>query len=135
MVRASWCKWHITKEFPVGNFLSTYDFMPSRAEPLYYVARYYRVQKAYNLAYMFAKVGVDIPYPRDAAMGIVREVYQWKMLDELAASACLSDRHDEAIELCERLLTDGNLPKREVKRVKDNKKSAIEMRKHEQERR
>jgi len=127
MARASWCKWHLSQEFPVGNFLSTYEYMPTRAEPLYYVAKYYRVHKAYHLAYMFGKVGAEIPYPREAAMGIVAPIYEWMMLDELAASAALSGHYAEAVDICDKLLTEGKLPKSEVKRVKDNRKQASKL--------
>ena len=130
MARASWCKWHLNdNEFPVGNFLSTYDFMPTRAEPLFYVAKYYRAHKAYHVAYMFAKVGIEIPYPKEAAMGIVAPIYEWMMLDEFAASAALSGHYAEAIEACDRLLAEGKLPKADIKRVKDNKKQASKLEK------
>ena len=49
------------------------------------------------------------------------------MLDELAAAACLSGHHAEAVELCDRLLFEGKLPKAEVKRVKSNRESAVAM--------
>jgi len=128
MVRASWCKWRMTGEFPVANFLSAYEYMPSRAEAIFYVAKYYRIHEAYHLAYMFGKVGAEIPYPRTAAIGIVKSIYDWAMLDELAAAACLSGHHAEAVELCDRLLSEGKLPKVEVKRVKDNRKIASKLR-------
>ena len=128
ILQASFLKWTITQEFPAGHFLSAYQFMPTRAEGLYHLVRYYRKQEAYNLAYMFAKIGVKIPYP-EGAMTVIEDVYEWKMLYELATAACKTKRYGEAVELCDRLLSEGKLPKADVKRVKANRKIASKLNK------
>jgi len=46
-------------------YLQAWEFRPTRAESLYELARLCRERKEYHQAYMFAKKGLEIPYPTD----------------------------------------------------------------------
>ncbi len=119
------CKWRVEWVFPLDDFLAAYNYRPSRAEPLYYIARHYRQSKMYSLAYLFAKVGVFIPYPEDILF-VEKAVYEWQLLDELSISTYWTGRYAESLELCDRLLASLGLPEHEVGRVKRNREFAVE---------
>jgi len=118
------CKWRAETVFPLDDFLAAYNYRPSRAEPLHQIARYYRQTKMYSVAYLFAKMGVTIPYPKDVLF-IEKGVYEWGLLDELSLSAYWTGRYKESLELCDKLLANPNLPEHEVNRVRSNREFAV----------
>lgn len=124
MYHGAICKWKAEWVFPLDDFLAAYNYRPSRAEPLYQIAKYYRQTKMYSLAYLFAKMGVTIPCPKDI-MFIEKSVYEWRLLDELSIAAYWIGRYEESLELCDGLLVNPNLPELEVDRVKKNREFAV----------
>ena len=70
----------------LGEMLAAYCLRPKRAEPLYELARYFRIRNLYAMATLFAKAGVQTPRPDDD-LRVVESVYTWQMLDELGAAA------------------------------------------------
>jgi hypothetical protein len=69
----------------LGELLAAYNLRPTRAEPLYELARYYRMRKGYAMAALFAKAGVQTPRPNDRLF-VIDSVYTWRLLDELAVA-------------------------------------------------
>lgn len=118
------CKWTVEWVFPLDDFLAAYNYRPLRSEPLYQIAKYYRQTKMYSLAYLFAEIGVTIPYPKDALF-VEKNTYEWALLDELSISAYWTGKYSESLELCDRLLANPSLPEHEVNRVKANREFAI----------
>ena len=110
--------------FPLDDFLAAYNYRPSRAEPLYQIAKYYRETKMYSVAYLFGKMGVAIPYPEDVLF-VEKGVYEWALLDELSISAYWTMRYEESKELCDRLLANPGLSEHEVNRIKSNREFAV----------
>jgi tetratricopeptide (TPR) repeat protein len=70
----------------LGELLGAYSLRPQRAEPLYELARYYRLRGRQAMATLFAKAGVETPRPDDQLF-VVESVYAWQMLDELGVAA------------------------------------------------
>src|SRR5262249_44136568 len=70
----------------VGELLAAYDLRPTRAEPLYELAHYYRGKKGYAMATLFAKAGLHTPRPDDRLF-VVDSVYSWRLFDELAVAS------------------------------------------------
>jgi len=70
----------------LGELLAAYSLRPTRAEPLYELARYYRLRQGYAMATLFAKAGTATPLPNDELF-VVQSVYTWQLLDELAVAA------------------------------------------------
>jgi predicted GH43/DUF377 family glycosyl hydrolase/tetratricopeptide (TPR) repeat protein len=66
--------------------LEAWDRRPTRAEPLYELARLHRQRGAVASAHMFAQRGLEIPYPTDLLF-IHRWVYDWGLLFERAMAA------------------------------------------------
>jgi hypothetical protein len=68
------------------EMLSAYQLRPTRAEPLYELARFFRLKHNYATAHLFAKAGVQTPRPDDRLF-MIDSVYTWRLLDELAVSS------------------------------------------------
>jgi predicted GH43/DUF377 family glycosyl hydrolase len=66
--------------------LAAWERRPSRAEPLYELARIHRRRGNFATAHMFASRGLEIPYPTDVLF-IHRSVYEWGLRLERALSA------------------------------------------------
>ena len=124
MLQAAGCRWKLDGTFPVDAYLRAYNYRPSRSEAIYEVVRYYRLDKQYHLSYMLGKVGVEIPPTKDALF-VQKDIEEWRMTDELAISAYWIGEYKESIDLCDKLLSNGKLPEREVERVKLNKRYAV----------
>jgi hypothetical protein len=75
-------------DFPssIPVLLEAWQRRPTRAEPLYELARGYRMQGDAFLAYQFASIGLQIPYPTDTLL-VQRWVYDWGLRMERAWAA------------------------------------------------
>ena len=117
----------LNKPYPeiADVFLKAYEMRPTRgAEPLYRLAVYCRNKNWYAQGYMFAKTGSHIPYPTDVLF-VEKDIYEWKILDELAIAAYWTERYQESKELCERLLAMA-LSTVDAERIEKNLQFAIQ---------
>ncbi len=94
---------HVPEDVIVRDYLDAFNMSPRRVEPLHDLARYFRLKKQYGKAYVFARSGVEIEAP-DHALFLSRDVYDWKMLDELAVAAYWVGDFTAAKEACETVL-------------------------------
>lgn len=105
------------------ELLAAYEMRPTRAEPLYELARHFRLQKAYGRAYIFAKVGAQTARPGDALF-VSQDVYDWRVLDELGVSAYWVGDYAEGKRACEVILDRVErglqVPENEVRRIREN---------------
>jgi|TARA_R110000851_G_scaffold2218_4_gene8616 glycosyltransferase involved in cell wall biosynthesis len=109
-------------------FLNAYDYRPSRAEPLYQIARLYRqVHDKPKLAYVFARMALEIPYPENDILFISDDVYRWQVLDEVAATAYYAGKPHVGYHACKRLLDDNLVPEEHRQRTIDNFKQYEEI--------
>ena len=90
---------------------------PERVEALYEVIRYYRTTQQYYKALPFTSHAITIPYPVNQKLFIEREVYVWKLLDEISIIQYWTSRYTECKSNCRKLLMTGNLPTSQVDRV------------------
>lgn len=87
------------------QLLKAYEMRPSRgAEPLHELAAHCRNKGWYAQAYLFAKAGSEIPYPSDKLF-VEKEVYLWRIYDELGVAAYWTGRYQESKEACEKALS------------------------------
>ncbi|MEI7717563.1 MAG: glycosyltransferase, partial [Mycobacterium sp.] len=75
--------WRDTEE----AYLKAWEFRPTRAEPLWAIARHYRTARRFQLGYLFAKRAVDIPLPVSDNLFVRGDIYAWRAADELAVCA------------------------------------------------
>jgi len=64
-------------------YLRAYEFRPTRVEPIYQIARFYREHGQYHLGYLFSRAVFDTPYPEDLLF-IEKGIYQHELALEYA---------------------------------------------------
>lgn len=67
-------------------FIKAWEKRPTRAEPLYELAKGYRQRGLYQAAYAFASIGCKIQKPNDVLF-VHSEVYEWGCMFEYAIAA------------------------------------------------
>jgi glycosyltransferase involved in cell wall biosynthesis len=87
----------------LAELLTAYSLRPTRAEPLYELARYYRTKNGHAMATLFAKAGVQTPLPNDRLF-VAESVYTWRLLDELAVAASWTGDFATTKRACEAVL-------------------------------
>ncbi len=101
---------HKSPEAIIEAYSKAYSFRPSRAEPLYHLARHYAKAKNYGLAYVVSTFALSIPVSRDL-MPIEQWIYEYGLLFEAAKNAYEIGKYEEAKTAYEKLLLKQNLPK------------------------
>ncbi|HIJ11459.1 TPA: glycosyltransferase [Candidatus Woesearchaeota archaeon] len=101
-------------------FLSAWNFRPNRAEPLYHIARIYRLSGHPRLGYMFAKMAKDIPYPEQDILFIAKEVWDWQLDDEISANAFYVGQFEDGYNSTMKLLQENKFPESERQRIMTN---------------
>ncbi len=89
--------------------LEAWERRPSRAEPLYELARLHRRRGRPSLAHLFATRGEQLPYPTDVLF-VHRFVYDWGLRYEHAMAAASLGALREARTAARRLLEHPALP-------------------------
>ena len=113
----------------VRAFLKAHEMRPTRAEPLHDLAAYYRNRKQFVQAYEYAKKAAAIPLPGDTLF-VEKDIYDWRILDEIAVAAYWTGRYHEARKACETLLArqergEIRLNRATVQRIQDNLNFAL----------
>ena len=83
-------------------YLKAWEFRPTRAEPLYYLAVLCRNNKEYQQAYMFCKRAIEIKYPNDSLF-IERPIYEYLIMFELSINAYWVGKYQESYEFCKKI--------------------------------
>ena len=109
--------WSSVKE----AYLDAWNFRPSRAEPLYEISRAYRSMDKPKLAWMYARLGCEIPYPQNDILFIGQDIYEWKMLDEFGSTAFYANDFHNGYQACNMLMSRlDKVPSEQHSRIKDN---------------
>jgi glycosyltransferase involved in cell wall biosynthesis len=108
-------------------YLRAWEFRPWRSEPLYAIARCYRLDERYRLGYLFAERAAQIPLPEQDVLFVGTEVYAWRAIDEQAVCASWIDRHQEAVNLCRRILGRDDVPAQDRERMMSNRDCSVPM--------
>lgn len=83
--------------------LKNFATRPWRAEPLADIARHWLSVQNWELMYLFARMGLEIPYPVNESGIVMHDVYSWRLADHVAESALHCKRADLALgALCAR---------------------------------
>lgn len=117
----------------VGNLLSevVYDYMtafnfdPTRAEAPCGLARLLRLQKNWVNARLYAEAAAAIKSTNDILF-IDSTVYEWRAKDELAIAEYYCGNYSRSAWLCRELLKSGLLPETERPRVERNRQYAVD---------
>lgn len=80
------------------SFEKAYAFRPTRAEPLFHIARYWLMAGKFDKAYEIAQKGSKLPYPDDINQ-VAANIYDYGMLSLLADSAYYLGKFEESKEI------------------------------------
>lgn len=114
-----------TNEKITKGYLEAFKYRPSRAEPLYCLAEYYRKNEDYLLGYLIAKHGLHIPHSSDPLF-VESWVYDYGLLLEYSICAYWVGEYEESFEACIQLLANKKLPSHVCECVKKNLKYTLE---------
>jgi tetratricopeptide (TPR) repeat protein len=114
-------EWHEVQE----AYLNAWEFRPTRAEPLYCIAKYYFNEKRYQLGYLFAERAARIPLPDDDMIVPYPDIYAWRAADAQAKAAFCIGEHPEAFTLWQFLLARPDIPDYERQRIAANRDQAV----------
>ena len=64
-----------------------HGFAPHRAEPLYQIALHHNAVGEHALAVLYARRGLDLPFPAQDQLFVLDDVYRYKLADAMGASA------------------------------------------------
>tara|TARA_Y100000034_G_scaffold68001_1_gene82051 strand:- start:1136 stop:2440 length:1305 start_codon:yes stop_codon:yes gene_type:complete len=104
-------------------FLDAWNYRPIRAEPLYQISRCYRqIHNKPILAFLFAKMALEIPYPEHDILFISDDVYKWQILDEIGATAYYAGKPHMGYHACKRLIEENLVPDNSKERIMENLK-------------
>ena len=101
-------------------FLQAWENRSNRAEPLVELCIYLRNEGRIKMAYPFAKIANEIPFPSFELLFVNTEDYSWRRYDELAVTAYYVENYMLSKVLNEQLLSKGLLPTNQIDRIKDN---------------
>ena len=102
------------------HLLQAWNIRPFRAEPLLTLARTHRLNQNPNLAYLFARAGVNITFPENDILFLSHSVYDWELLDELAAVAHLMGDWHIGYQASSKLIQEGKFPEEHRQRIQNN---------------
>ena len=102
------------------GFLEAWELRPHRAEPLHQIARVYRMMNHPRLAFLYAKMALDIPYPKDDILFVSEDVYKHAILDEIAATAFYAGKPHMGYAACKKLITENLIPADQLERIQTN---------------
>lgn len=105
----------------VNAYLKAFDYRPSRAEPLVWLARYFRIKKMWSAAKMVLVEAAKIPTSNDRLF-VEMDCYGWRRTDEFALVLYHLGDKDNAKKLWESLLAPNKLPSDQLPRIRENLK-------------
>jgi hypothetical protein len=91
---------------PTAAYLRAYEMRPSRAEPLYELAVWLRLEdrKRFALGRMVARQASEMPFPSADHLFLDSTIYQWRALEEYAVHSYWSGDKKEAARVYDELL-------------------------------
>ncbi len=93
----------------INSYCKAYRFRPSRAEPLYRLARYFCMNKNYVMGHIVCKSALSIPCPNDV-VHVDRSIYEYRLPFLLAHCAFGLGKMEEANSLFKDISTKKDLP-------------------------
>jgi glycosyltransferase involved in cell wall biosynthesis len=101
-------------------FMMSYEARPTRAEPLYQLARLHRMHNRPKAAYIYARMALEIPRPVEDTLFIEETPYSWGNLDELGAVAHAVGKFHLGMQVCHKLLCENKFPPEQKQRIENN---------------
>jgi glycosyltransferase involved in cell wall biosynthesis len=87
----------------IESYFRAFTYRPTRIEPIYCMANYYRKKGNYELGYAISKMGFCLP-PSGDALFIEEWMHQYGLLLELSICAYWLEKYEEAKYISEKML-------------------------------
>ncbi len=103
--------------------LAAYNLRPTRAEPIYDLARYYREKSMHATSIEFCLIGLSIAWPDKDVLFIEDYVYHYGFKEELSIVGYYSDKSNisfKAYRFCKELAESESVPDETRKLARDN---------------
>ena len=122
LYRVAICKTFLQHPWPeiYDAFMRSYESRPTRAEPLYQLARLHRMHDRPRAAYNYARLAMEIPRPNEDTLFIEEIPYSWGILDELGAVAHSVGKFHLGMQVCHKLLCEKKFSPEHETRIKNN---------------
>jgi glycosyltransferase involved in cell wall biosynthesis len=109
-------------------YLSGYQFRSNRAEPLHKLVSYYSAQGQFQLAYLYGKQAMAIPYPKHDLLFLEKPLYDYALAIDFAVACYWIGDHASAIRVNNALLSSPLLPGTLFGRVLENRRFSLKAR-------
>ena len=106
-------------------FLKAWEFRPTRAEPLCFLAFQCSRTQRYHLGYLIAQAAAEIPFPEHDRLMVRDDVYAWRAIDEQAVCASWIGKQDEAFTLWRGLIARTRVTPRDRQRIAANRDDCV----------
>lgn len=107
------------KQDIINTFVNAYRYRTTRAESLYELAKYLRIQGDYALGYIYAIAAAKLNHTKDRLF-VHHAVYDWKAKDEAAVCAYWIGAVEEGKKLCLSILDRSDIPLYDKERIVAN---------------
>lgn len=98
---------------PLESFQSSltkaFHYRPTRVEPLYHLANYYRTKENYQMGYLIASIAVKVPMTKDLLF-VQKWMYDYGAMLELSICSYWIGKYDECSEISLKMLAMPDLP-------------------------
>ena len=99
------CDWRVV----LNTYLQAYNYRPTRLEPIFHIANFYREQGQFALGYHFARLVEEMPMPQDLLF-IERDIYEFRLPLEYALCCRGTGRIEAGNRVIETLVANPSLP-------------------------
>lgn len=99
----------VSADLFIPNLYKAYHYRPTRVEPLYHLANYYREKENYAQGYLIASVGCSVPASSDVLF-VEKWMYDWGLPLEFSICAYWIGKYDECKNTCMKMLENQKLP-------------------------
>lgn len=101
-------------------YIDAFNYCPHRADSLCRLAEICRFNNNFELAYKYAKQGSSIPYPDQDVLFVFKDIYDYKILDELSIASYYVGKYIESYKILLKLTDISDLPRSYRKRIQGN---------------
>ena len=97
----------MSSEDVIDSYMRAYQYRKSRIEPLYYIARYFRIKEDFNSGYLTAKLAQTVPISQDILF-VQQWMYDYGVQLELSVCAYWIKKYEECQQISLDLLKINN---------------------------
>jgi len=108
------------------QYLTAYEFMPDRAEPLLHIGVNYQAKGDYHTAHHFFSLAMKIPHPGNNRLFVERHIYEYLLPLEYAVACHYVGEYSTAIATYNRLLRRDKVPAMLIDKVIANRRFSID---------